>query len=75
MALQEGLAAYAAQHAVMEQQLAEQWISQWQQVKTRAEPIIAGDMEAAEQAEGTISTSSAIQIELEEDDFAPIDED
>lgn len=73
--LQEGLAAYAFRHAAMEESLASKWAEQWRKGKERAGPILAGNMEAAEVAEGLTKTDRVIEIELEEDDAPPIDDD
>lgn len=73
--LQEGLAAYAFRHTAMEEGLANKWAEQWQKGKARAAPILEGNMEAAEEAEGKMKTDAVIEIELEEDDSPPVDDD
>ncbi|KAF7982377.1 hypothetical protein HWV62_29128 [Athelia sp. TMB] len=72
--LQEGLAAYAFRHADMETRLANKWAAQWEVVKKRAEPILAGNMEVVEAAEKLARTDQVIPIELEEEDCPPIDD-
>ncbi|KAF7972068.1 hypothetical protein HWV62_19137 [Athelia sp. TMB] len=73
--LQEGLAGYAFRHAEMEERLADKWAEQWKVAKDRAAPILAGNMEEAENAEKKKRTDQVIQIQVEEEDLPPIDDE
>lgn len=73
--LQEGLTGYAFRHTAMEERLANKWAEQWRKGRARAAPILAGNMEAAEEAERLTKTDVLIEIELEEDDSPPVDDD
>ncbi|KAF7968492.1 hypothetical protein HWV62_30451 [Athelia sp. TMB] len=73
--LQEGLAAYALRHAVMEERLANKWAEQWRRAKLRAAPILAGNMAEAEEAEKQIRTDQLIDVEVDEDDSPPVEDE
>lgn len=75
--LQEGLQAYASEHAAMESRIAGQLEEQWATTRERACHILAGDMVAAEAAEMIQASRAPVYVEvvLDEEDIVPQEED
>ncbi|KZP18029.1 hypothetical protein FIBSPDRAFT_956594 [Athelia psychrophila] len=75
--LQEGLQAYASEHAAMESRIAGQLEEQWATMRKRACHILAGDMVAAEAAEMIQASRAPVYVEvvLDEEDIVPQEED
>lgn len=77
--LAEGISAYTYEHAVMEEQMADELEEKWAKTRARTALIKNGDMEAAEVAEHWLVASGEVvhvEVILEDDEgIAPADED
>lgn len=76
--LREGIAAYAYEHAAMEERIAKDLEKKWEKTRLRAENVIAGRMEVAEEAERLLEcTKDTVELDvyLEEEDYAPVDDE